>query len=781
MGCDVSRDQLWSWIDRNAPELDEHVANCPACRREAGIIRQKMVALAAAAAVVIPYQVGPYKIKRFLGEGGQAQVYEAEQSDPRRSVALKVLKGGRFASDKFVKRFRRESQVLAQLQHPGIATIFQAGHTPEGLRYFAMELVDGEPLDVYVSTQEPEREARLDLFTKICQAVEYAHQRGVIHRDLKPSNILINDEGEPKVLDFGVARIVGDDSQTGRTLTKTGVFAGTPRYMSPEQARGHSRSVDGRSDVYSLGVLLYELLTDQSPHDVSEFTPATLRAVTEEAPGKPSTIDRSIGRDLDTIVLKALEKDPERRYQTIAELIEDIARFRKAEPIAARPPSRSYRLGRYLYRNRQPLAVGLMAVLTVLAVGLFGLRRTAPVPYRAERARLELLKIRRDLLRSDADEAAVARALDAPRFYTALPEAHLLRAQALYLMRPAKPHIATQFLRKALEYDPDKWFLRVFLAEIEGRQSAEDHDAVETWRRQGIDLQSPDSWHLLSFATLDVDEALMRAKEALRRDPSHAPALMSLAILSPLVGDTEGALEWATRLDDREGGSTRWTSYKIELLFGAGRFEDALVECNRLIAFAPRLSTAYLLRARTLRRLKRYAEAVDDLTETIRLRGERSAVSTWQYYHRGTLNWMLDREEQAITDYTKACEWLHDATHVNARLFLVLQHLGQEAEAADMLAASRRRVRDDPWLAKILACLAGELSPAQLVEVASTPVERCEAYYYAGEANLLAGDTESAAAMFQACVDTGLAADPNEFWEPMSEYELAEWRLNRLR
>ncbi len=216
MGCDLPEAQLWSWIDREAAELDPHLLECAKCRRRAEKIREDIRRISADLSEVVPLpdKIGPYKIKGLLGEGGQAFVYEAEQESPRRTIALKVLRGGRFAGKKHIQHFLRETQTLASLHHPAIATIFESGRTEDGLHYFAMELVRGEALHIYLRERQLDRKARLTLFRKICQAVQYAHDHGVVHRDLKPANILVTDQGEPKILDFGLARLTHPDPDT---------------------------------------------------------------------------------------------------------------------------------------------------------------------------------------------------------------------------------------------------------------------------------------------------------------------------------------------------------------------------------------------------------------------------------------------------------------------------------------------------------------------------------------------------------------------------------------
>jgi WD40 repeat protein len=297
-------------------------------------------------------------------------VYEAEQDNPRRTVALKVIRPG-LVSPELLKRFAREAQILGRLHHPGIAQIHEAGVAEDGQPFFAMEFVRGLPLDEYARGHGLDAAGRLDLLARVCEAVQHAHDRGIIHRDLKPSNILVDETGQPRVLDFGVARAVDPGTLTSASVTGTAQLVGTLGYMSPEQVAADPDALDCRSDVYTLGVILFQLLAGRPPYDV-EGLPLTeaARVIREQEPPRLGSIDAGLRGDVETIVARTLEKDRARRYPSAAELADDIRRHLRGEPIRARRVGAAERL--WLWARRRPAlttAYALAALVLLLGSG----------------------------------------------------------------------------------------------------------------------------------------------------------------------------------------------------------------------------------------------------------------------------------------------------------------------------------------------------------------------------------------------------------------------------
>ena len=367
-----------------------------------------------------PKTIGDYRIVRKLGDGGMGAVYEAQQDHPRRTVALKMIRFG-LASEKMLKRFEHEAHVLGLLQHPGIAQIYEAGTADTGSGpqpYFAMELVPGEPLTSYAQQNNLGTRQCLELTSKLCDAIQHAHTKGVVHRDLKPGNVLVTEDGQPKILDFGVARATDSDIQTTTLQTDIGQLIGTIPYMSPEQAGGSPDEIDTRSDVYSLGVLLYELLTNRLPHELNEkMIHEAVRVIREEEPTRLSSINPQLRGDIETIVAKALEKDKDRRYQTAGELAADIRRYLNDEPIEARPASAMYQFRKFTKRNTA-LVGGTAAAFVLLLLGIggtsYGLLRAVDQRTLAEKRLVEIERARSDAVlsqRATGTEAEKAEAV----------------------------------------------------------------------------------------------------------------------------------------------------------------------------------------------------------------------------------------------------------------------------------------------------------------------------------------------------------------------------------
>ena len=324
--------------------------------------------------------IGGYELVEKIGEGGMGNVWEARQHEPvNRTVALKIVKLG-LDTEEVVSRFERERQLLAGMRHPNIAHVIEAGNADSGRPYFVMEFVEGTSIAAYCEAGSLSLRQRLLLFTKVCSAVEHAHLRGVMHRDLKPQNILVTDDGEPKVIDFGVAKAVGDEG--GNQFTRASQVLGTPAYMSPEQAEGDFTKIDTRTDVYSLGVVVYELLSGKLPFDRATIDRSSMDAVrrllTESAPSplRVSAINSGanrgapIAKDLEWVVMKAISREPTQRFSTVAAFREDIERFLVGEAVVAAPPGLGYRMGKFVHRHRLALSA-CVAVALALCVGLF--------------------------------------------------------------------------------------------------------------------------------------------------------------------------------------------------------------------------------------------------------------------------------------------------------------------------------------------------------------------------------------------------------------------------
>ena len=389
--------------------------------------------------------IGRYKLLEQIGAGGFGVVFMAQQLEPvRRKVALKIIKPG-MDSKEVIARFEAERQALAMMEHPHIARVLDGGTTESGHPYFVMELVKGKTITEYADANRLTVRERLELFQSVCQAVQHAHQKGIIHRDLKPANILVTlHDGKPvvKIIDFGIAKALNRELTERTLFTAYGQMVGTPQYMSPEQAEMSGLDVDTRSDIYSLGVLLYELLTGTTPLLGDQLRMVAYaemqRLIREQEPVRPSTRISSSGAELtilashrsetperlhqlvrgelDWIVMKALEKDRERRYATAVAFAADVQNYLRNEPVTACPPSKLYRFRKYAYRHRFAAiaATGLLVMLAVIAVtaSVFGVWARAELQRRHETELALMQQLEETRLAEQKAEAHLARYRD---------------------------------------------------------------------------------------------------------------------------------------------------------------------------------------------------------------------------------------------------------------------------------------------------------------------------------------------------------------------------------
>jgi tetratricopeptide (TPR) repeat protein/predicted Ser/Thr protein kinase len=380
---------------------------------------------------MIGRRFGNYVVEEELGRGGMGTVYKASRADDvfYKTVAIKVISGGAALSESALEAFRRERQILAQLEHPNIARLLDAGSTPDGLLYLVMEYVDGQPINTYIEQNDLHADAVLRLFLRVCEAVAFAHRNLVIHRDLKPSNILVDASGQVKLLDFGIAKVLSP----GREVTATLALRLTPEFASPEQIR--NSAVSTVSDVYSLGVILFHLLTggEQPYRTTSQAVPDLLNAVLENEVPKPSTVakppkDKALRGDLDNIILKAMAKEPERRYASVERLEEDIRRHLSGRPVQARPATFAYRTLKFWQRNRLGISAAALLLLAI-ASGVWSTWRQAEIAQherlRAETERLAALDAKaraeeqRQLAEQRSREADAARLIAESRYQNA--------------------------------------------------------------------------------------------------------------------------------------------------------------------------------------------------------------------------------------------------------------------------------------------------------------------------------------------------------------------------
>ncbi len=541
---------------RDPALADEVRALLVADARTQGVLEQREEVLAPVAAEAHP-EFGPsWRVQRLLGRGGMGEVWLAErqQGDVVQTAAVKLLKRG-MDSQALLQRFLQERRILAKLNHPAIASLLDAGVTPDGRPYLAMDFICGDPLTQYARSRALGLEARLALLAEVARVVDYAHRQLIVHRDLKPSNVLVDEEGHPHLLDFGIAKVLGDDTDE-LVQTATGVRVLSPAYAAPEQVRGEEVGV--AADVYGLGVLLYELAAGRLPHRRSGRMELLAQEVTGERATRPSVAaaelaqsaelpplcervgwSRRLRGDLDTLILKAIHPEAERRYSSAAALAEDIDRYLGGRPIRARPDSRGYRLRKFVRRHRLGVfasGIGLFGLLLGLAVAVWQADRAYLAARAAEEARAQ---VEREFARSEATKDFLVRSLDLAGLHQS---GRRLSVDDLMLA------MAERIDTELLEQPSAQGELRVVIGQslFELGQPERGLALVERGRAQLAEL-NPQPTPLMAKVLTSI--AILKRKSG-DLPGAEAAARESLAILDRLPGDhSRSRLENRTVLD----------------------------------------------------------------------------------------------------------------------------------------------------------------------------------------------------------------------------------------
>ncbi|MCP3902535.1 MAG: protein kinase [Planctomycetes bacterium] len=735
------------------------------------------------------FEIGAFRIVREIARGGMGIVYEAREPDAGRTVAIKVLLAGPFASQLAQRRFQREVKLAASLRHPHIVHIIESGQLESGQPYYAMEHVVGVPLDRYTADVGADRRRILELFGVLCDAVHHAHAHGVVHRDLKPGNVLVDADGQPHVLDFGLAKSVGPGDPASMVLSAPGAFLGTPRYVAPEQAAGRLDAIDARTDVFALGVMLYEAITGQAPFDDSATPGEMLERILHAEPVPPSARIPSVDGRLEAIILRALEKDQDLRYPSARDFAEDLRRYLRGDRVRATGSQhlRAVRslVARHRVRAALALAVPLLAAL-ILVGWAWRLRlehhAVVDLAMSAERnvqtGQLDDADTVADRLIERYRDHPLAR-VSATRTYLALARAENADDRETTLLRS---------LRADIDEDPARyWASGELLADVQ-RENGDVAEAEKTAAGvRGLAPDDAEAWFIRSFATMSPDLAVEHIRSTLTRDPRYPRANERLAYLCWYAGDFEGAVAAADAL--LAGGENRvtWHQFKGRALAWLKRYPEAVGQFDLAIAADPTRYLSYRSRGVVHLCAKEYDRAIDDLTIARKLYGPSSV---WERYQLATPLWITGRYAEAAQNYKESRAGL-GASYANIRHYLVLcdmaRHLDHDEEtvhlAAMVLDAARKSARDER-VSSILACLAGKRPPSDLADEAERTdpknmEARCELFYYAAEAALLRGEPEDARTWFRRCSETGVILDPdNPYLDPMNEYHLATWRLD---
>jgi len=753
------------------------------------------------AAYELPADAVPgYEIICEIGRGGMGVVYRALQISTKRIVALKVILAGPFASRATRRRFEREVELAARIRHPGIVRVLEGGLTRSGQQYFAMDHVVGVTLDRYISGSQPDPKATLDMFAQLCDAVECAHTHGVIHRDLKPGNVLIDDEGKPHILDFGLAKATdtadGEDVLT-ITVSSPGQVLGTLRYLSPEQASHTKQTIDHRTDIYSLGVMLFEAMTGSSPHDTSGHPSEVIRRILDTEPFTPSSLSARVESEPEAIILKALEREPDRRYQSAKEMGEDIRRYLANEPIIARPLTSFYILRKKVSKYKVRLGLAAVLVAIVCTAILLDIRHK----------QRELRGARAGIVRNQSlvelglpGDTAHLSSHSLWSRYPELTEGRLSWAygrfrQARKTGNDAVVADTMTNLKVAFEREPARWPFAALLAQM--CRETEDHEQAERFAAlAGEEMpDTAEAWYLRSYTTFDLSQALRCVEKTIDKDPAHCLAWRRVAHLRIQTGNFDAALAAAERMVEMGENPCHWTRFAARTLAYQHRYTESIDRFKLALQFGDNQDRIYRSRGVVYLCMKQYDKAIDDYSRSMERYGLSEAL--WECYFRATPRWITGQLDLAAADYRHVRKLRNHVSFADVRLYLVMQDQAsvlegdgkkQDAEetrrrAKHVLLSARRAVSPGSWLEEIIQCFDGRRTPNDLVEgVDPDKTEMlCEACYYAGEASRLAGRTDDARRWFHECVATELVFDPDSSaLDPMNEYHLARWRLDSL-
>ena len=634
-------------------------------------------------------RIGPYKLLRKLGEGGMGVVYLARQEHPlKRDVALKIIKPG-MDSKQIIARFEAERQALALLDHPNIAHVYDAGTTQNGRPYFVMEHVDGIPITEHCDRHRLTIDERLDLFLRVCAAVQHAHQKGIIHRDIKPSNIQVSIQGEqfvPKVIDFGVAKATSQLLTERTLITEQGQFVGTPEYMSPEQAEMTTQDIDTRSDIYSLGIVLYEFLTGTLPFDSNVLRSGGIdhirQVIREENPKTPSTrlstivgeestkvaqlrrTDlRSLGRtlrgDLDWITIKAMEKDRTRRYQTAQALMEDIQRHLNNEPVLAGPPSKIYRLKKLIQKHRTRAIAAAIIMILIAAVAIISTMYVGASKQGKNAESLEHKGIlsKAQKLRSNGQFQEALSEVE-----TILPSEHIgLEARLLHarlVLELQGPDQAIAELQKLVNEQDDIACQAYFLlAAIYLRRDASDPNAAESNQQQAEEYQnsgeklfseSAEAFFNRSMMADTVLKTLESLNEAINHDPRHydsreARALAYYALRRYDEMATDASVMIGAKPDNAEAYALRAIAWREKKLL-----DMALKDHDKAIVLSSTEPRFYNQRRQTYMQMSNYKEVLSDAQKCVRLQPDEKSY----HFHVFCAFVALGHDEEARAQYS---------------------------------------------------------------------------------------------------------------------------------